>query len=283
MLPSMDLAIPLGPDSQLKRTSSSGARTGSIFSSTSSTRLKRAVFAPMPRASVSTATAVKPGFFSNWRKANLRSFMVRCACLSVTALFVRRNLQVGDDAVATAPKTNGAPGSVAEFVHHQRLLRSAVDEDFYLPLLDDHLGVKPGIAIGRGFDGFLELVRLFLPKLVPGPLRRGVVLHSVRFPCRISGPKIERTEIDRIMGCRVHYPESHADEAALWWCALALGIELDGASAELESIKPDDPTVVELDGWRPILLNEFRRASVPLPSFPIGHSLQVGCEGLRAQ
>src|SRR5437762_13495579 len=37
-----------------------------------------AVFAPMPRARVSTATAVKPGFFSNWRKANLRSFMVRC-------------------------------------------------------------------------------------------------------------------------------------------------------------------------------------------------------------
>ena len=36
-----------------------------------------AVFAPMPSASVSTATAVKPGFFNNWRKANLRSFMAR--------------------------------------------------------------------------------------------------------------------------------------------------------------------------------------------------------------
>src|SRR5437016_10260426 len=41
------------------------------------TKLKMAVFAPMPSASVSTATAVKPGFFSNWRKANLKSFMVR--------------------------------------------------------------------------------------------------------------------------------------------------------------------------------------------------------------
>src|SRR5437867_1509162 len=41
-----------------------------------------AVLAPMPSASVSTATAVKPGFFSNWRKANLRSFMVRCQCRS---------------------------------------------------------------------------------------------------------------------------------------------------------------------------------------------------------
>ena len=30
----------------------------------------------MPSASVSTATAVKPGFFSNWRKAKRRSFMV---------------------------------------------------------------------------------------------------------------------------------------------------------------------------------------------------------------
>ena len=36
-----------------------------------------AVLAPMPRANVSTATAVKPGFFSNWRRANLRSFIVR--------------------------------------------------------------------------------------------------------------------------------------------------------------------------------------------------------------
>src|SRR5438094_697284 len=40
--------------------------------------VKIAVFAPMPSASVSTATAVKPGFFSNWRKANLRSFITQC-------------------------------------------------------------------------------------------------------------------------------------------------------------------------------------------------------------
>jgi hypothetical protein len=39
-------------------------------------RLKIAVLPPMPSASVSTATVVKPGFFSSWRKANLRSFMV---------------------------------------------------------------------------------------------------------------------------------------------------------------------------------------------------------------
>src|SRR5436309_13271118 len=31
----------------------------------------------MPRASVSTATAVKPGFFSSWRTANLRSFITQ--------------------------------------------------------------------------------------------------------------------------------------------------------------------------------------------------------------
>jgi len=34
-----------------------------------------AVFAPMPSASVSTATAVKPGFFRSWRKANLISLI----------------------------------------------------------------------------------------------------------------------------------------------------------------------------------------------------------------
>src|SRR5436189_29466 len=39
--------------------------------------LKTATFTPIPSASVSTATAVKPGFFSNWRKANLRSFITQ--------------------------------------------------------------------------------------------------------------------------------------------------------------------------------------------------------------
>src|SRR5437867_4757623 len=34
-----------------------------------------AVFAPMPSAKVSTATAVKPGFFKSWRKAKRRSFI----------------------------------------------------------------------------------------------------------------------------------------------------------------------------------------------------------------
>jgi hypothetical protein len=32
---------------------------------------------PMPGTSVSTTTVVKPGFFNSWRKANLKSFMVR--------------------------------------------------------------------------------------------------------------------------------------------------------------------------------------------------------------
>src|SRR5262245_22690208 len=34
-----------------------------------------AVLAPIPSASVSTPTTVKPGFFSNWRKAKRRSFI----------------------------------------------------------------------------------------------------------------------------------------------------------------------------------------------------------------
>src|SRR5438034_11846465 len=59
------------------RTSRSGSRYGSGRSNTALTTLKMAVFATMPSASVSTATAVKPGFFSNWRKANLRSFITQ--------------------------------------------------------------------------------------------------------------------------------------------------------------------------------------------------------------
>ncbi len=56
-------------------TSRPGSLNGGGRSSTALTTLKIAAFAPMPSASVSTTTVVKPGFFSNWRKANLRSFM----------------------------------------------------------------------------------------------------------------------------------------------------------------------------------------------------------------
>ncbi|PYK97940.1 MAG: hypothetical protein DME19_14405 [Verrucomicrobia bacterium] len=56
---------------------SSGFDNGRVFKRTALRSWKMAVFAPMPSAKVSTATAVKPGFFSNWRKANLKSFMVR--------------------------------------------------------------------------------------------------------------------------------------------------------------------------------------------------------------
>src|SRR5437773_2614443 len=51
------------------------SRYGSGRSSTASMTLKMEVFAPMPSASVSTATVVKPGFFSSWRKANFKSFI----------------------------------------------------------------------------------------------------------------------------------------------------------------------------------------------------------------
>src|SRR2546423_9287058 len=61
---------------------------GSGLSRTALTTVKMAVFAPMPSASVSTATAVKPGFFSNWRKANFKSFMVRCQESVVRCLFI---------------------------------------------------------------------------------------------------------------------------------------------------------------------------------------------------
>src|SRR5256884_2751460 len=59
-------------------TSRSAAGKGNGRSSTALTTLKIAVFAPMPSASVSTATMVKPGFFSNWRKANFKSFITQC-------------------------------------------------------------------------------------------------------------------------------------------------------------------------------------------------------------
>src|SRR5262245_24683131 len=55
------------------RRSDSG--NGSARSQSAFTAEKMAVLAPMPSARVSTATAVKPGFFKSWRKANFKSFM----------------------------------------------------------------------------------------------------------------------------------------------------------------------------------------------------------------
>src|SRR5439155_1305903 len=55
----------------------SGSRNGNGRRSTAFMTLKIAVFAPIPSASVSTATAVKPGFLTSWRMANLKSFITK--------------------------------------------------------------------------------------------------------------------------------------------------------------------------------------------------------------
>src|SRR5688572_26165495 len=55
----------------------SGSGKGGGRNITAFTRLKMAVLAPIPRPSVRTATTVKPGFFSNWRNANRRSFITQ--------------------------------------------------------------------------------------------------------------------------------------------------------------------------------------------------------------
>jgi hypothetical protein len=51
----------------------SACGNGSGLSRSEFTRLKMAVFAPMPRASVSTAVRVKLGAFLSWRKVKRRS------------------------------------------------------------------------------------------------------------------------------------------------------------------------------------------------------------------
>src|SRR6185503_12236089 len=66
-------------------TKDSGLENGSGRKSAALMTLKMAVFAPMPSASVSTATTVKPGFFNSWRKANFKSFMVRGPFESIQA------------------------------------------------------------------------------------------------------------------------------------------------------------------------------------------------------
>ena len=57
------------------RYSSLGLATGNDFSNTACTRVKMAVVAPIPKARVSTAVAVKPGAFENCRIAYRASSM----------------------------------------------------------------------------------------------------------------------------------------------------------------------------------------------------------------
>ena len=58
---------------QRSTTSCEGSRADKERSITASIRLKMAVFAPMPSASVSTATAAKPGLFASIRSPKRKS------------------------------------------------------------------------------------------------------------------------------------------------------------------------------------------------------------------
>src|SRR5262249_21383485 len=62
-----------------RRTSRSACGNVSGCSTNVLNALKSAVFAPIPSASVTTATRVNPGDLRSWRKANLRSFISFCA------------------------------------------------------------------------------------------------------------------------------------------------------------------------------------------------------------
>ena len=59
-VPRIPLVLNERPACHSNRTNRSGSVTGSVLSRTASTTLNRAVFAPIPSASDSTATAVKP-------------------------------------------------------------------------------------------------------------------------------------------------------------------------------------------------------------------------------
>src|SRR5205809_6489697 len=60
-------------------TTRSGCLNGRPRKNRSLIKLKMAVFSPIPSASVSTARKVNPGDLRSWRRANFRSFIVRCS------------------------------------------------------------------------------------------------------------------------------------------------------------------------------------------------------------
>ena len=67
-VPLIPLTLNGRPACHSNSTSRSGSLTGKVLSSTASTTLKMAVFAPMPNASESTATVVKPLCLSSIRQ-----------------------------------------------------------------------------------------------------------------------------------------------------------------------------------------------------------------------
>ena len=73
------MPLPFGGPMRIKR---SGCAYGNGRMSTLSTTVNIAVFAPMPNASVSTASAANPGELRNIRRPNLRS----CQKLSMQPL-----------------------------------------------------------------------------------------------------------------------------------------------------------------------------------------------------
>src|SRR5262249_53271585 len=83
-------------------TSRSGFLNGSGRSRTALTTLKIAVFAPMPRLKVITATTVKPGLLRNMRAAyrkSCQSVCITCSRSNSIRLDVNHNLQpLSDDA-----------------------------------------------------------------------------------------------------------------------------------------------------------------------------------------
>jgi hypothetical protein len=72
------------------------------LSSTASTTEKIAVFAPMPSASVSSATAAKPGFFRNVRTA------YRTSCTKSSSQFALRMSRQSSFHCSTPPNSASA-------------------------------------------------------------------------------------------------------------------------------------------------------------------------------
>src|SRR5262245_29788936 len=70
------------------------------------TKLNIAVFAPMPSASVSTATAVKPGFLSNWRNSNFRSVIGPLSVVSHQSSVIRYQSRISHRVSFTPERLN---------------------------------------------------------------------------------------------------------------------------------------------------------------------------------
>jgi len=138
----------------------------------------------------------------------------------------------------TGPQGDPSALRLPQVVHDQARCRGAVDVHVHLRVRKDDARVEPGIRIGGRNNGLLEQTRVLSPQLLPTVVRSRDVLHRLTALLFACGLKVERPEVDGVVGRPIHEVERDADEARLSF-VLSAQVQIDGALAEHHAIDED--------------------------------------------